>query len=188
MRNLIVLSVAAMLAGPALAAPDPAAVAAARVLAQQTDVRGQVSSGMARLIADMRSGNAVTRLLATQPGFAMARSRNPAKFEEVLKRVGALQAGVAEKVVAQQLPAVVEATVQSYATHYTAAELRQLAEFYRSPLGKALSAKQPRVMGDINRATAELIAQRIQASMKNIQPQVEAELKRLQPAPPPAKP
>ena len=66
-----------------------------------------------------------------------------------------------------------------------AAELRALADFYRSPTGQALMKKQPLVVRDINRATGELMGARVQTAMKSIQPQIEAELKRLQ-APPPA--
>lgn len=187
--------VAAMLAvaAPALAAADPAAVAAATALVQQIDVKGQIAAGMARAVADMRSGAAITRLLQPQPGFEDARKANPAKFDGVLKKIGALQANAAQKIVDAQTQAVVNAAIQSYATRYTAAELKALADFYRSPLGIAMTTKQPLVAQDIGAANSQIMGAKIQTSMQALGPQIETLLKQLQPtaaaaAPPARKP
>lgn len=181
------LTLAALLAAPALAAPDPAALAAARALVAQIDVKGQVTKGMLAIVADMRSGGNITRLLSTQQGFAMARSKQPQKFDDVLKKVGGLQAGAAEKIVLANVGAVADAAVDSYATHYTAAEIKALAEFYKSPLGVTMARKQPLIVADINRATGQIMGAKMQAAMESVKPQIAAELKRLQP-PPAAKP
>jgi hypothetical protein len=185
-RNLIIIGLLAT-ATPVLAAADPAAVAAATALVQQLDVKGQVTAGMNQAIAGMRSGAAITQMLSQQPGFEQARAAQPAKFKEVLTRVGVMQANAAQKVVTAQTPAVVNAAIQAYAKHYTAAELKGLAEFYRSPLGIAMANKQPRVAADINQATQQIMGAKIQAAMTALGPQVDAELKKLQPAAPPKK-
>jgi len=187
-RKLIVLGLL-VTATPVLAAADPAAVAAATALVQQLDVKGQVTSGMNQVIAGMRSGDAITQMLSQQPGFEQARAAQPAKFKEVLGRIGVMQATAAQKVVTAQTPAVVNAAIQAYAKNYTAAELKGLADFYRSPLGIAMATKQPRVANEINQATQTIMGAKIQSAMEAIRPQVDAELKKLQPtaAAPPKK-
>lgn len=170
-------------AAPSFAA-DAASTAAATALVEQLGIKAQISEGMNRGVANMRSGAAITAMLSQQPGFEAARAKQPAKFDEVLKKIGAMQANAAQKVVAEQMPAVVNAAIQSYATNYTVAELKGLSEFYRSPLGVALSTKQPKVAADINAATGRLMGAKIQASMQALGPQIDAELKRLQPPQP----
>lgn len=173
----------AVLTSPVLAAaPTPATVAAATTLVTQLNVRGQISQGMQQLVATMRSGAAMAQMFQNQPGFAVARSKQPAKFDEVLKKVGAMQAAAADKVVKEQTNAVVNAAIQSYARNYTAAELTALGSFYRSPLGIAMNTKQPLVVQEINVATQQLIGAKIQAAMQALGPQVQVELQRLQPS------
>ena len=173
-------------AAPAAAAPDAATLAAARDLVTQLDVRGQIVGSMMRGVAEMRSGAVVTRMLESQPGFAMARSKQPAKFDEVLKKIGGMQAAATEKVVTAQAPAVTQAAVQAYAANYTAAELRQLSAFYKSPLGQALITKQPLIAAQVNTAQGQLMGVQIQQAMQALGPQIQAELKRLAPPPPAA--
>lgn len=180
-RNLIIIGLLAT-ATPVLASADPAAVTAATALVQQLDVKGQITASANQSIAGMRSGAAITQMLSQQPGFEQARAANPAKFKEVLGRVGVMQANAAQKVVTAQTPAVVNAAIQAYAKNFTAAELKGLSEFYRSPLGIAMQTKQPRVMAEINQATNQLMGAKIGAAMQALGPQIDAELKKLQPA------
>ena len=172
------------IAAPAFAAPDAASVAAATALVQQLDVKGQIVQGMSRAVADMRSGAAITRLLQPQPGFEQARAKDPAKFNAVLKKIGGMQADAAQKVVNANTQAVVDAAIQAYATNFTAAELKGLSDFYRTPLGMAFAAKQPKVSAEISDASSRIMGAKIQAAMQQISPQVEAQLRTLQPAQP----
>lgn len=185
-RNLIVIGLLAT-ATPVFAAADPAAVTAATALVQQLDIKGQVTAGMNQAIAGMRSGAAITQMLSQQPGFEQARAAQPEKFKAVLKRIGLMQAEAAQRVVTANTSAVVNAAIQSYANNYTAAELKALADFYRSPMGIAMSTKQPRVAAEINQATQQIMGAKIQAAMQALGPKVDAELKTLQPAAPPKK-
>lgn len=172
------------IAAPAFAAPDAATVAAATALVQQLDVKGQITQGMSRAVADMRSGAAITRLLQPQPGFEQARAKDPAKFNTVLKRIGEMQADAAQKIVNANTQAVVDAAIQSYATNFTAAELKGLADFYRTPLGIAFAAKQPKVSAEISNASGRIMGSKIEAAMQQMAPQIEAQLRTLQPAQP----
>jgi uncharacterized protein len=45
----------------------------------------------------------------------------------------------------RDVPQLVDSLIPVYAAHFTKAELDQLVQFYESPLGRRLSAAQPRV-------------------------------------------
>lgn len=165
---------------------DPAAVTAARTLVKQLDVQGQINRSMMQNIELMRSGMAMRSMLAQQPGFAQAYNANRAKFDAALKNAGAIQAKVAEKVIRESGPAMVEVAVRAYARNYTAGELNGLSAFFKTPLGQALNSRQPRVTAEIGEASTRLIAGKIDAGMQAAAPQLQAALAPLNT--PPAKP
>ncbi|MFZ4110404.1 MAG: DUF2059 domain-containing protein [Polymorphobacter sp.] len=176
MLNLLTAVVVA--AAPAAAPPsvDPAAMAAATALVRQLDVRGQFNRVMAQNVAAMRSGYAMRAQLAQQPGFAQAYRANKAKFDPVLQKAGAIEAEVAQKVITANVDAVVAETARVYARNYSTAELKGLADFYRSPLGKALYTRQGKVTAEISRASAQIIGTKIQAAMQANAPRLKAAL------------
>ncbi len=173
---------------PAAAPPlDAAAVAAARALVKQLDIPGQINRTLNQNVETMRSGVALRAMLAQQPGFVPAYNANRAKFDAALKNAGAIQAQVAERVIRDSAPAMVEVAVNAYARNYSAAEINGLSAFFRTPLGQALNARQPRITAEIGEGSNRLIGTRIDAGMKAAAPQLQAALAPLN-TPPPAKP
>jgi hypothetical protein len=171
----------------AAAAPlDPAAVAAARVLVKQLDVQGQINRSMMQNVELMRSGLAIRSMIAQQPGFAQAYGANRAKFDAAFRNAGAIQARVAEKIIRENAPAMLEVAVKAYARNYTAAELNGLTAFFKTPLGQALNSRQPRVTAEIGEASTRLVTAKIDAGMQAAAPQIQAALAPLNT--PPAKP
>lgn len=162
---------------------DPAALAAANALVAQLDVRGQVQKTMTQTVQVMRTGAAMRAMLAQQPGFAAAYQANRARFDPALQKAGVIQAGIAERVIRENSAAVVTEAARAYARNYSAAELTQLANFYRTPLGQALYQRQGRVTGEIGQATGRLIGGKIDAGMKAAAPQLQAALAPLNAAP-----
>lgn len=188
---MIALLTAVVVATAAAAVPpaqpvDPAALAAANALVTQLDVRGQVQKTMAQTVQVMRTGAAMRAMLAQQPGFVAAYQANRARFDPALAKAGVIQAGIAERVIRENSAAVVTEAARAYARNYSAAELGQLATFYRSPLGQALYRRQGRVTAEIGQATARLIGGKIDAGMKAAAPQLQAALAPLNAAPPAA--
>jgi hypothetical protein len=175
---LTFLTAVVMASAPAAAPPpvDPGTMAAATALVKQLDVRGQLSRAMAQNVAAMRSGYAMRAQLAQQPGFVQAYQANKAKFDPVLQKAGVIQADIAQKVIAANLDAVVAESARAYARNYTTAELKGLADFYRTPLGKALYARQGKVTGEIGRATAQIIGTKLDAAMQANAPRLKAAL------------
>jgi hypothetical protein len=170
----------------AAAALDPAAVAAARVLVKQLDVQGQINRSMMQNVELMRSGLAIRSMIAQQPGFAQAYAANRAKFDAAFKNAGAIQARVAEKIIRENAPAMLEVAVKAYARNYSAAELNGLTAFFKTPLGQALNSRQPRVTAEIGEASTRLVTAKIDAGMQAAAPQIQAALAPLnaQPAKP----
>ncbi|WP_310496381.1 DUF2059 domain-containing protein [Sandarakinorhabdus sp.] len=181
---LIAVAVANPPQAPAQARLDPAAVKAASALVQQLGLKGQIDAQMKQTLGLMRQGVAVRAMLAQQPGFVQAYRANPGRFDPTLKKVGAMQAEIAQKVVIANTPAVVQAAVNSYARQYTVAELNGLAAFYRSPLGVALNRKQPRVLAEIGQATNGILGARIDAALQANGARLTAALQPLNSAPP----
>lgn len=166
---------------------DPAARAAADALVVQLGIRPQLQAQMNSNIAQMKSGAVVRAMLAQQPGFIPAYQANKARFDVALGKAGAIQADVAQKVVTQNLNAVLAEAANAYARTFTVAELNGMLAFYRSPLGQAMQKKQPLVANQIGQATARLIGQKIDSAMQANQGRLREALAPLNSAPTAAK-
>ncbi len=193
------LFLAAVVAAAAAAAPaappvDPQALAAATVLVQQLDVRGQVNREAQQTIAAMRAGVVIRSSLAQQPGFIPVYRAHQAEFDAAFKKAGAIQANVADKVFRDNTDTVVKAAATAYARAFSAAELKQIGEFYKTPLGQAMSQKLPRVQAETSAANNQIIGEKLAVAMQSAAPQMRAALAPLQAIanqssapPPPAK-
>lgn len=176
-------------ATPPAARVDPAALAAATALVQQLDVGGMVVRMMQRPLPAMRSGVALRSQLAAQPGFVAAYNANKARFDAALAKAGAIQAEVAEKVIRDNAGQIAPAAAQAYARNFSAAELKALGDFYRSPLGQALKQRGPRVDAEITMATGRLMGAKMATAMQANGKRIESALAPLSnrpatPAPP----
>ncbi len=163
---------------------EPARMQAAAQLVQLLGVRRQLEASMAQSIAAMKSGVALRSMLAQQPGFVQAYQADRARFDKTLANAGAIQAGIAQKVVAANLGAVVDEATRAYARNFTTAELQGLIAFYRTPLGQALYQRQPRVSAEIGAASARIIGGKLDAAMRANASKLEAALAPLSAAPP----
>lgn len=176
-------------AKPAAAPVDPAAMQAAAAVVAQLNLKAQLQQQMAGTVAQMKTGAVLRAMLAQQPGFIPAYQANRAKFDPVLAKAGAIQAEIAQGVINQQLPAVLNAATAAYARQFSVAELKGLAAFYASPTGQALLKKQPAVGAAIAQATGQLVGARIDAAMNANAKRLAAALAPLNSgaSPPPAK-
>ncbi|MBC7520633.1 MAG: DUF2059 domain-containing protein [Sandarakinorhabdus sp.] len=174
-------------AAPAATPVDPARLAAAAQLVDQLGIRGQIERSAAQNVAAMKSGAGMRAMLAQQPGFIQAYQANRPKFDKALQAAGAIQAEIAQKVIAANLGTVVNAAAKSYARNFSLAELQGLSAFYRTPLGQALYTRQPRINAEIGAATSQIIGAKLDAAMKANASRIEAALAPLNSAPPAAK-
>lgn len=172
---------------PARAAPvDPAARQVAAALVAQIGIKAQLQRQMNANIAQMKSGAVIRSMLAGQPGFIPAYQANKAKFDAAMAKAGTIQAGIAQKVVDQNIDAVIADATNAYARSFTLAELNGLLAFYRSPLGVALQNKQPGVAVQIAQSSATRIGQKIDVAVKANEAKLREALAPLNSTPPPA--
>lgn len=191
MIALFVAVVVASAGAPKPAAADPAALTAARALVQQLGIPTQLQKTMAQNLQMMRSGVMMRSMLAQQPGFVPAYNANKAKFNPVLQKAGGIQAEVAEKVMRDSAPAVIDAAVRVYASNYSAAELKGLSDFYRTPLGLALAERDGKVKAEISQSSGQVMGSKVEAAMQANSARITAALEPLKAIaaapPPPAK-
>ena len=63
-------------------------------------------------------------------------------------------------------PEMKQWSAEIYAQRFTAAELKQLLTFYRTPVGRKLASKLPEIMGEAGKKVSEVIPQRLPAALK----------------------
>lgn len=160
-------------------------MAAATALVQQLGLRAGLERQTAQTVQLMKQGVVIRSMLAQQPGFIQAYQANRPRFDAAMQKAGAIQAEVAQKVIAQNMNAVVAAAAQAYARQFSTAELNGLLAFYKSPLGQAINARQPAVANEIGQANARLIGAKIDAAIQANASRLQAALAPLN-APPPA--
>lgn len=175
-----------LVATPALAAADAASIAAATALVEQLQLKQRLTAQFDADVKQMRSGALIQAQIGQSPGFEQARAAQPQRFADTFKRIGAMQANSAQKVFTANIPAVVDAAIKVYADVYTADELKGLTDFARTPLGAAYFTKQGRVDAGTQQAMMKILGPKMQAANKAIEPQIKAELSKLQ-GPPPKK-
>ena len=131
----------------------------------------------------MRSGEAVRAMLGQNPRFREEASKNKPAFNAAMARMGAMQADALGPFQREMLTASRQAAIQLYARDFTAAELNQIAAFYRTPAGAKLLARQPAINAEVAKTMQQKYGPRVQAAEKALAPKMEAELRKLFPAP-----
>lgn len=135
----------------------------------------------------MRNGDAVRAMLSQNPRFREEAAKNKPAFNAALARMGAMQADALAPIQREMLTASRQAAIQLYAREFTAAELDQIAAFYRTPAGAKLLARQPAINAEVSKTMQQKFGPRVQAAEKAMAPKMEAELRKLFPAQAPAK-
>jgi hypothetical protein len=170
------VSLRAQTAPTTAGAVDPAALAAARELFDASDIRNTMRESNQKTLAQMRSGAALSAMIDQNPQVKMKRATNPQAWDAALARLGAKQAAIMEKVLTDIQPDVEERTVQLYARTFSAADLKGITAFYRSPLGRRMIAKMPVVMSDTMSWVQSELPKRVGPAMAEFQPEIQREL------------
>jgi hypothetical protein len=166
-------------------AQDAAKSAAAVVELQNPTARS--NAGLEAQLKAMRSGDALRAMLGQNPAFRQEAAKNQPAFNATLARAGALQADALGPIQREMLASSRQVAVQAYAREFTAAELDQIAAFYRSPAGAKLLARQNAINAEVGKAMQQKYGARVQAAEKAVGPKIEAELRKLAPPKAPSK-
>ena len=184
-------AVPAAVAPPATVAAPPAIApelhAAAEALVHAAGVDASLKSTLDREMEQMRSGAILSAQLDQNPAIRLQRAKNPQAWDAAIARIGARQGEMFARATADLQPLVIEQAVRTYATSFSLDDLRQLAAFYRSPLGRRLVARTPAIaLGTAQWLQGEM-ARRLAPTTVALAAEVQRELEPLlpRPAPPP---
>ncbi len=155
---------------PAQAAPDPAAAQAVRDLLDSMNYRKLVGDAFSRMAAQMpqmmRSGAEAT--VRNTPNLSDAeRAKRMADIDKRLASVGPVMTQLfndptlVEDMIAEIVPL--------YARHFTADEMRQLAAFYRTPVGAKALEKMPQLMGEGMKIGQKVVEPRVAQLIRDLQ-------------------
>ncbi|WP_338771582.1 DUF2059 domain-containing protein [Massilia sp. METH4] len=155
--------------------PDAKATAAARELLDAMNYRATTTAAMKQMTANMP---------AMMRGGAEQSIRNNAQLSDKEKAEKLAQV---DKMVPQAVAAITKVledpkltdemmaeVVPLYARHFTADEMKQLAAFYRTPVGRKSLQAMPKLMGEAMQVGQRVIAPRINKVMQELNAQQQA--------------
>ena len=156
---------------PAMPAPaaDPASAAAAHRLFEAMNYRvvaqGMLNQMTQSLPAAMRQGAAAAidgnrKLSAEQKRAAVAKLDR-----ELPQAVAAIQSIFNDPATIDEM---LRETEQLYARHFTAAELDQIAAFYRTPVGAKMLASMPQLMNESMQIGQRVVMPRVAGLMEKL--------------------
>jgi hypothetical protein len=152
------------------AAPvDPERAAAVKELLAAMNYRDtmrltfeQVQKNLPAIMLQGATGaiNANTSLTPAQKQEALAKAAH-----EIPQAAAAMATTLADPALMEEMAA---AFVPLYARHFTAAEIRQLAAFYKTPVGVKMIAVMPQIAGESMQISQQVMMPRISAAIEKV--------------------
>ncbi|AVR95901.1 DUF2059 domain-containing protein [Pseudoduganella armeniaca] len=162
---------AAPAAAASSAALDPATVKAVRELLDSMDYRKLVGDAFSKTAAQMpqmmRSG-AEAAVRGTPNLSDAERAKRLADVDKRLAKIGPMMTQLFND--PTLIDDMIEEIVPLYARHFTADEMRQLAAFYRTPVGAKALEKMPLLMSEGMKIGQKVVEPRVQKLMRDLQP------------------
>ncbi len=151
-------------------AVDPAATAAVRELLDSMNYRSVMQQTMQQMVAalpaQMKAG--AEAAIRNNPKFTEEeRTRKLAEMEANLPKVTKAMAGIfndpalIDEMIAEMIPL--------YARHFTPAEMREMAAFYKTPVGAKGLRLMPQLMGEGMQIGQKIIMPRMNKLMQELQ-------------------
>jgi hypothetical protein len=161
---------AAPAAVPAAApAADPAAVAAAREMLVSMNYRVVVTGMLAQMRQSMPAMMQQSAVAAIDNNPKLDAAQKAAAHEklktELPKAMAVLDGVFGDDALIDEMMAD---TVQTYARHFTAAELHQIAAFYKTPVGAKSLALMPQIANEAMQSSQRIVMPRISAAMQKL--------------------
>lgn len=145
---------------------DPATVAAAKEMMSAMRIRDVMQASMQQMEQGMPAQlrQMVSAAINSDPKLSPEQKQQAlAKFEHSMpKLLAALHNTLSDPTLLNEMVAEM---VPIYARNYTTAEIKQLAAFYKSPLGQKMLATMPKVMAESMEVSNRLMAPRMQKLM-----------------------
>lgn len=174
---LVVATTAAAAIASPLAAQD--ATALATKLVDMLTPAAQTKEGVTQQVKAMREGAAIRAMLSRNPAARAELARNKPATNAGIARIGAMQADSIGPIMLEAQAASRKDTITNYAEAFSAAELKQLLDFYGSPLGLKLRKLQPEIARRTAAESQKRFAPRLDAANKALAPKIEPELRKM---------
>lgn len=171
----------ALLAGSAAFsahAQSAEAVKAATALVDTIIPQAAAKAQLDKQIAQIRSGAGVRAMLSQNPQMKAELAKNSPAVTAGLARMGAIQADSVGPIMREMQASARAEQIASFARNFTAAELAEVAAFYRTPAGQKFMARQSVVSADVAKSNAQKFGPRMQAAEKAVAPKLDAELRK----------
>lgn len=172
---------AMILSVPAVAQAPATATAEATALVDLMNPPAQAKAGLDSQVAAIREGQMIRAMLSQNPQFRTEAAKNQPALNGAMGRIGAAQAKSLGPIFAEMQAASRRYAIDAYARAFTAAELKSIVAFYRTPAGAKLLKQQQQVMAGISKQVQSQYGPRMEAAQKALAPTIEAELKKLFP-------
>jgi uncharacterized protein len=176
MKTLFAAAVLALsFAAPAVharatpAAPDPLAMKAATEMLDAMNQRAMTLAAFAQMRQVMPVMMKQTATAAINNDPQLDATQKLAKINqldsEVQQRSSSIDSLFDDPTLMNE---IMQNTAVLWARHYTVAEMRQIAAFYKSPVGMKMLASTPQMMSESMQMTQSLVMPRIDAMMKKM--------------------
>jgi hypothetical protein len=151
------------------AAPDPDSAAAVKDLLVAMNYR----ESMRQTIAQVQSNLPSMMLQTTENVIRSNQTMTEAQKQEALEKakrdiplaVGSVKSAFSDPALMDEIAAEM---VPLYARHFSAAEIRQLAAFYRTPVGAKMVAVMPQIAGESMQISQKVLLPRIHAAVQKV--------------------
>jgi hypothetical protein len=151
------------------AAVDPAAAAAVRELLAAMDYKSVMIESFKQMTSSLPSAIKAGAEGAVRADPNLSDEQRAKKMAEVEQSVPKIAAAISRTYSDPTLvDEMLEAMVPIYARHYTADEMRQLAAFYKTPVGAKTLRLMPQLMNEGMQVGQQIIMPRMQKLMQEL--------------------
>ena len=175
MKKIIVAACSALVfalpsARAQTAAPvNPAAVAAVKELLVSMNYREMMTQSFAQLDKNMPEMMLQGASAAINANTALSPDEKKAAIDEAAKKVPEMAKVFSDTLRdPQMMEELFAETAPLYARHFTVAEIKQMAAFYKTPVGKKMLAVTPQIMGESMQISQKIVMPRITAAIQKL--------------------
>ena len=148
---------------------DPAATAAVKELLETMKYRQMMAASFKQLQAQLPQMMEQMAAGAIQGNAKLSEADKKAALEKMHKEVpAAAEAFSATFSDPKLMDELVAETIPLYARHFTAPEIKQMAKFYKTPVGQKMMTTMPAIMGESMQISQRVMMPRMQAMIQKL--------------------
>ena len=150
-------------------AVDPAATAAVKELLETMKYREMMTASFQQMQAQLPKMMEQMATGAIEGNAKLSAADKQKALEKMRKDLpGAASAFAATFNDPKLMDELVAETIPLYARYFTAPEIQQMAQFYKTPVGQKMMATMPQIMGESMQISHRVMMPRMQAMVKKL--------------------